>query len=130
MFGRGEIWCYVLSVCLSKILYCLIIPALVSLLLELTCDNSNITMKRKHLRLIKENLIKFQCSVTLSEHFIYFSEIRFYYTFFFKFYPVWKWLFILYIILFLYNRKVFLISFLFSIFFMLFTYFLHFLCFR
>ena len=45
-------------------------------------SNSNITMKRKHLPFIKENLIKCQCSVILSEHFIYFSEIRFYYVFF------------------------------------------------
>lgn len=55
---------------------------------------------------MKENLIKCQCSVILSEHFIYFSEIRFYYAFFFSFILCET-----YIILLLYNRKDFLFHF-------------------
>lgn len=70
---------------------------------------------------MKENLIKCQCSVILSEHFIYFSEIRFYYAFFFSFILCET-----YIILLLYNRKDFLFHFFQFFFFMLFIYFLHF----
>lgn len=70
---------------------------------------------------MKENLIKCQCSVILSEHFIYFSEIRFYYAFFLVLSCVKLILYYCYI-----TEKIFYFIFFNFFFFMLFIYFLHF----